>query len=158
MKRLVSIGLVVVLVGALAACGGDSGTDDSGVSEDDARIAYMLGVGTVFAASLAAAFGQTMPGVTLVDDENLSIDNFDLTQMAADESMFEFPYTTVSGTATNTGETMEATLTFEGGPVETLSFTMSGDQLQSETGYTAEIVVNGQEMALQITPEDLRGE
>jgi len=160
-----TLGLALVMIVGFIGCGGGSGSSSGSgsasapkVSEDDAKLAYILGMGTVFAASISAAFGQPMEGATLDDNNNLSLEKFDLAQLKGEDSPFEFPYTFVSGTAVSVDEVMEADLMFEGGPVESLKFSMTGEQLQSEDGFTATVTVNGQEMELHLTPEDLQGE
>ena len=51
---------------------------------------------------------------------------------------------------------MAADLTMVGGPVESIQYTMSSEMLQSEDGFSITVTVNGREMDLDLTPEDLQ--
>jgi hypothetical protein len=164
-----ALSLVLVMVITIFGCGGSSdraaanGAQQAGasapeVSIDDLKTAYMLSVAVVITASMASAFGQPIEGATLDEEENLTLDKFDLTQFASEDTELEFPFATVSGTAVRAGEATEVDLTFEGGEVETLQYVLTREQLQAETGFTTLVTVNGREVELALTLEDFQGE
>lgn len=165
MKKLLVLALIGVVLTAISGCGGDSGSGSSRgsgaeappVSMEEAKTAFIVGFVAVFSASIGLAFGQEVPGASLdPETEAMTLENLSLAELTSEE--VDFPYSSISGTATPEGEdNMLADLTLEGGPVETLQFTLTSAQMQSESGFDITVVANGREMDLQVTPEDMQG-
>jgi len=154
MRRVAAAGVILSIVCALSACGGGSG---SGVSEGDAKEAFVLSMVSVLSASIGLAFGQDVPGATLEEEtQNLVLDDFRLDEFFGADS--ELAYKSVSGTVANEEDAMVADLILEGGPVETIGFRLTGEQLQSAGGFSTTITINGKEVSLEITEADLQGE
>ena len=154
MKKTIAIGTVAVLLFALAGCGGSGG--GSSVSEDDAKQAFMVSFVSVLTASFGLAFGQEIPGATLDEEtQELTLKDFSLEEIAGEDS--DIPYTSISGSVISEEEAMVADLTLEGGPVESIGFTLTGDQLQSDDGFSITVTVNGNEMELEMTAADMQG-
>ena len=155
MKKTIAIGAVVVLLFALAGCGGSGG--GSSVSEDDAKQAFMVSFVSVLTASFGLAFGQEIPGATLDEEtQELTLKDFSLEELAGAGS--DIPYTSVSGSVMSEEEAMVTDLTLEGGPVESIGYTLTGDQMQNQEGFSITVNVNGKEMELDITEADMQGE
>lgn len=162
MKKIIAVGMILMLTMAMVACGGSKdagsgGAESTGsrVSDEEAELAFMTSFVAIFTASMGLAFGQEVPGASLdPDTEVLTFTDFDMSVLASEES--EIPYTAVSGTATPVDDDMAADLTMVGGPVESIQYTMSSEMLQSEDGFSITVTVNGREMDLDLTPEDLQ--
>lgn len=155
MKKTIAIGTVAVLLFALAGCGGSGG--GSSVSEDDAKQAFMVSFVSVLTASFGLAFGQEIPGATLDEEtQELTLKDFSLEELAGAGS--DIPYTSVSGSVMSEEEAMVTDLTLEGGPVESIGYTLTGDQMQNQEGFSITVTVNGKEMELDITEADMQGE
>jgi len=154
LKRIIAIGTVTVLLFVLAGCGGSGGAV---VSEDNAKEAFMVGFVSALTASFGLAFGQEIPGATLDEEtKELTLKDFSLEELAGAGS--DIPYTSVSGSVTSEEDAMVADLTLEGGPVKSIAFTMTGDQMQNSDGFSVTVTVNGKEMELEITAADMQGE
>ena len=154
MKRLAGVAAIALLVGALASCGGGS------VTEEEATMAFVYGFGSVFMTSFALAFGQEVEGASIDNETSeLTLDGFDLMgfgETVDQEIADDVPYTSVSGTVNQSGEMMIADLTLEGGPVQTLEFEAGSEVFQVEDQLTITVTVNGEEMEITITPDDLQ--
>jgi hypothetical protein len=152
MRKVTAVGSIAILLLAVSGCG-----TSEAVTEDEAKEAFIVGFVSVFSASIGMAFGQPPAGVTLDEATNeLTLDGFSIAELIGEDSAI--PYTALSGTATTGENEMTASLTLEGGPVESLEFTMSSDQMQSSEGFTIAVTVDGEEMELEITEADMQGE
>ena len=168
MKRIATFALVVLVLLSVIGCGSSEAQSDSGaqsgsaaqsaptVSDDDAKMAFMVGFIAIFSASMGLAFSQEVPGAVLDEETNdLTLTDFSLTDMTSEES--GITYTAVSGTALSGEEEMIADLTLVGGPVQSIQFNLDSAKLQSETGFSQTVTVNGHKMDLEIGPEDFQG-
>ena len=155
MKKTIAIGTVAVLLFALAGCGGSGG--GSSVSEDDAKQAFMVSFVSVLTASFGLAFGQEIPGATLDEEtQELTLKDFSLEELAG--AGMDIPYTSVSGSVISEEEAMVTDLTLEGGPVESIGYTVTGDQMQNQEGFSITVTVYGKDLELDITEADMQGE
>ncbi len=160
MRQIATIALLAILVVGLIGCGGSNGTASNGsgaaseeatapapqVTKLEAEEAFAVGLASVFFASFQSAFGSAPEGTSLSEDSTvLTLDEFDLAEFKTD-------YSTVSGTATNNGEGMDCDLQLEGGPVETLQFSI--EDFESET-VEATVIVNGSPMSLALSEDTL---
>lgn len=151
MKRGIVAGVALALVIALVGCG-------TPVSDDEAKDAFVYSYASVLLVSFGFAFGETIEGVSLDQESGeLSFEDFDLVAYLDDSgALGETPYTSISGTARADGEGMDVDLTLEGGPVTSLSFSVNQAMMQQEDGFETTVTVNGNELELGITPEDLQ--
>jgi len=148
MRKVVAIGLVVVILAAIVSCSGTS------VSEDEAKEAYLLSFVSVFSASIGLAFGMEVDGVTLdKETDELTFAGFNPSEFLDGE--FQPPYTDISGTVTSENDVMKADLTLKGGPVKSISFTTSEAVALSNSGFTTTVTINGKEIEMEITEQDL---
>jgi hypothetical protein len=147
------VGLVVAFLVALAGCGeGDGG---STVSIDEAKEAFVFSYAAVLIVSIATAFGEEIEGVSLDQETNeLTMDGFDLAGYL-EQPESELPYSAMSGTVTSGESRMAADLSLEGGPVGALAFDLGAQEIQAAEGFTTTITVNGEELEIEITAEDL---
>ena len=170
MKKALAIGTIAFLLFALVSCGGSGDSDSAdgsadgaaasrepAVSEDDAKMAFTVGMVTVLSASMAAAFGEGMEGATFdAEKQVLTLEDFDL-EVFKGEGV-EIPYSSASGTAVSGEESTAVDLTLEGGPVKSISFDLTPEMFQSEEGFAVVLTIDGHEIEVEITPEDLEGE
>ena len=148
MRKVSAIAMVVVVVGAMVSCGGSS------VSEEDAKEAYLVSFVSVFSASIGLAFGMEVDGVTLdKETDELTFDGFNPSEFL--EGEFQPPYTDISGTVTSENDVMKADLTLKGGPVKSIAFTTSEAVALSNSGFTTTVTINGNDVEMDITEEDL---
>ena len=156
MRKITAIGTIAVLLFVLAGCGG-SGGGGSAVSEEGAKQAFVVSFVSVLTASFGLAFGQEIPGATMdPETQDLTLEEFSLADLVGEDS--DIPYTAISGDVVSEENAMVADLTLEGGPVESIGFTLTGDQMQSDDGFSITVTVNGKEMDLEITSADMQGE
>ena len=102
---------------------------------------------------MGLAFGGEIEGATLDKETNiLTFDGFDPSQFAGE---FSTSYTSISGTVTGDDDGMMVDLTLEGGVVKSIEFTILNDQALSDTGFTNSVKINGTEMEIEISPEDM---
>lgn len=157
MRRVTALAAGIVLLASLAGCGGGGGGAGAAVSEEEAKQAFVISFGSVLIVSMATAFGEELDGVELNEEgDELSLDGFDLGAYLG-EGAPETPYSAISGTIVNEEERMNADLTLEGGPVESIEFSMGAEEMQAAEGFSTTLTVNGREMDLDITAEDLQG-
>lgn len=118
------------------------------ISERDATEAFAVSLMAVMFASFQSAFGEAPEGATLSEDNLvLTMDKMRLTDFEGSA------YTAISGTASNNGDGMDCDLILEGGPVESIRYTI--ESFDQET-VEANVVVNGEEMLLSLDEEALR--
>jgi hypothetical protein len=161
MRKGISVVAIMVLALALVGCGGEGNGGESEsapaapqISEDDAKEAFAVAMISVLTPSMAAAFGQPMPGATLdAETQELTLEDFSLDELAGEEA--ELPYTSVSGTATPGDESTRVDLTLEGGPVSTIAFDLTPEMFSNEEGFVVKLTLDGHEMEVEITPEDM---
>lgn len=113
------------------------------ISGDQAQEAFMVAFGSAYVGSMAAQLDQTLEGVEIRDDGTVVFDAFDVTDLETD-------YTSVSGTLTAAGESARADLTLAGGPVQSIAFDLTAEQLAAEDAFTTTVVVNGTETEVEI--------
>lgn len=159
MNKITAVGLTLVMLAALASCGG-SGGGGATVSAIEAKQAFGVSYASVLIASFALAFGQDVEGATLDEEtEELTFDKFNLTEFFGEgdsDASEDIPYETVSGTVVPDGDAMTADLTLEGGPVKSIEFTLGQAEMQAESGFTTTVKINGKEMELEIGPDDFQ--
>ncbi|MFW5738322.1 MAG: hypothetical protein ACOC6J_03865 [Spirochaetota bacterium] len=154
MRQLVALAAGIILLAGMVACDGGGGV---AVSDEEAKQAFVISFGSVLIVSMATAFGEEPEGVELSDEgDELTLDGFDLTTYLG-EGAPETPYSSISGTITNDEERMNADLTLEGGPVDSLEFSIGSEEMQATEGFSTTLTVNGRETELEITAEDLQG-
>jgi hypothetical protein len=152
MRKVTALGSIAILLLAVAGCG-----TSSDVTQEDAKQAFIVGFVSVFAASMGLAMGQPVDGVSMDEGTNeLTLDGFSIADLVGEDS--GIPYTSISGSSVTNETSMVVNLTMEGGPVETIEFTMTADQMQNTGGFTVTVTANGEEMELEITESDLMGE
>lgn len=139
MKKLGIIVLAVLLLGSFAGCNLFNALPK--VTEEEAIEAYTISMYALLAAGFGMMGGTLPEGVELTSSDGFEFTDFDV----SDE---EWDYTTMSGTIEpdDEGNTI-ADLTFEGGPVVTLEYTMSEDD------ETFTIIANGMEFTYDATEE-----
>jgi len=148
MRKAGAIALVIVVLAAVASCGGSS------VSEEDAKEAYLVSFVSVFSASIGLAFGMEVDGVTLdKETDELTFDGFNPSEFLDDG--FQPPYTDISGTVVSENDAMVVDLALKGGPVKSIAFTTSEAVALSNSGFTTAVTINGKELEMDITEEDL---
>lgn len=131
MKRL---GLIAVI--AIVVLGGCAGTP---VTEEQATEAFGVSFGAYFMAAMSAAFGNAPEGVEMNEEgTEVTFTDFDVSEMKTD-------YSTMSGTFVGSDEGgLVADLTFTGGIVETISYSI--DDVEDAQEVT--VTVNGKEMTV----------
>jgi hypothetical protein len=139
MKKLGIIVLAVLLLGSFAGCNLFNGLPK--VTEEEAIEAYTISMYAMLAAGLGMMGGELPEGVDLTESGGFEFTDFDV----SDE---EWDYTTMSGTiGTDDDGNTVADLTFEGGPVVTLKYTIPEDD------ETFTIIANGTEFTYDATEE-----
>lgn len=157
MRRVVAWAAGILLLASMAGCEGGRGAAGAAVSDEEAKQAFVISFGSVLIASMTTAFGEEIDGVELNEEgDELTLDGFDLGAYLGDGAP-ETPYTAISGTIDNEEERMNADLTLEGGPVESIEFSIGSEEMQASEGFSTTLTVNGREMELDITAEDLQG-
>ncbi|MFW5745744.1 MAG: hypothetical protein ACOC2D_20900 [Spirochaetota bacterium] len=157
MRRGIAWVAGIVLLVSMAGCEGGRGTAGAAVTDEEAKQAFVISFGSVLVASMATSFGEEVDGVELNEEgDQLSLDGFDLSDHLGDGAP-ETPYTAISGTIDNEEERMKADLTLEGGPVDSIEFSIGAEEMQATEGFSTTLTVNGRETELDITPEDLQG-
>jgi len=152
MRKITALGTIAILLFALAGCGGGSA-----VNEESAKQAFVVSFVSVLTASFGLAFDQEIPGASLdPETQDLTLDDFSLAELVGEDS--DIPYTAISGSVVNEENAMVVDLTLEGGPVESIGFTLTADQMQSDDGFSITVTVNDKEMDLEITSADMQGE
>lgn len=137
------VGMLVLVVVLFAAC--SSGPK---VTVEEAEKAFIVGFMVIFAASMEAAMGGSMEGVSLSEDgKNLTIEKFPL------EEFGQLGYTEVSGTLIETDGVKVVDLTFEGGPVKTLEYEFTDSFDMSNIEMT--IQVNGKKIDISVDESDI---
>jgi len=138
----VLVGVLLLVVLAFSGC-----SRDTGVTEDQAEEAFIVAFGGAYVGSMAAQFGQPVPGISLDEDaEAVVFDAFDVSELQSD-------YDTISGTVRTTDASAVVDLTLTGGPVTSIAFEVTADQMGSDDGIVATATVNGTEMEIRIDPE-----
>ena len=154
MNRLFRAAVAVMIVGALAGCGGSGRGGAAPVSVDEAKEAFTVGFVSVFMVSIGAAFGQEMEGVTLDEEaEEIRMDGFDITEFAQES---QISYTAVSGSVRSEDDRMVADLQLVGGPVTTITFSLGQEELQAADGFTTTVTANGVDIEITMTPADMQ--
>lgn len=154
MRRIATCAAGIILLVSMAGCRGGGGAT---VTDEEAKQAFVISFGSVLIASMATAFGEEIDGVELNEEgDELTLDGFDLTTYLGDGAP-QTPYSAISGTIDNAGERMNADLTLEGGPVETIEFSIGSEEMQATEGFATTLTVNGREMEVEITAADLQG-
>lgn len=113
------------------------------VSAEQAQEAFLVAFGSAYVGTMAHQLGQTLPGVSLAEDGTVAFDAFDVTDLDTD-------YRTVSGTLSPGSESATADLVLDGGPVTTIAFDLTADQLAADSVFRATAVINGVEMEIEI--------
>jgi hypothetical protein len=140
--RLISpAALMLLLAAAVVSLTGCE--QDAAVSAERAQEAFLVAFGSAYVGSMAAQLGQTLDGVEIRDDRTVVFDEFDVTDLETD-------YTSVSGTLTAADESARADLILAGGPVETIAFDLTAEQLAADDAFTATVVINGTETKVEI--------
>jgi hypothetical protein len=137
---VVAFALVIVL--ALTAC-----NRGSQVTAAQAEEAFMVAFGGAYVGSMAAQFGQPLPGMEIDSEDNaVRFQDFDVTDL-------ETEYTAISGSITATENAVDADFTLTDGPVETIAFTLSADEMSSQDGLRTTVTINGREMDIGLESE-----
>lgn len=141
--HIAAVTLVLAVV-ALAGCGSGSGAE---VTSEEAEEAFIVAFGGAYVGSMAAQVGQSMPGVSINAESNeVVFEEFDVSDL-------QTTYDTLSGTIETTEESATADFSLTGGPVETISFDLTAEQMSDQDGISARATVNGREMDIEIRPE-----
>ncbi len=141
--------LTIVLFVFLAACDRADRPVAVGaeVTEAQAEEAFMVAFGGAYVGSMAAQFGQPLPGLSLdMENEAIVFDEFDVSELETD-------YQTISGTVKSTEEAAEVDFVMTGGVVETISFRIGAEQMAATDGIRASVTVNGHQMDIRVDPE-----
>lgn len=141
--------LAVLLLAVLFACERADPPVAVGaeVTEAQAEEAFMVAFGGAYVGSMAAQFGQPLPGLSLdMEDESIVFDEFDVSELDTD-------YRTISGTVKSTEEAAEVDFVMTGGVVETIAFRIGAEQMAAADGIRASVTVNGHQMDIRIDPE-----
>ena len=151
MKKLIGVLAVVLLLVSVF-----SGCSIMGlflpVTQEEVDEAFGLSYGSYFASLLVIGFGGEVDGVTI--DETTGQMTF--SDMDVSESGGDSPYTLISGTFTPSDDETEiyAELTFEGGPVVMMRYTLTeefmNDSLTAPSA-TIEVVANYQDFTVTLT-------
>jgi hypothetical protein len=137
--------LMLLLAAAVVTLGACDQDQEPEITSDQAQEAFMVAFGSAYVGSMAAQLGQSLPGVTISDEEEGSVvfEEFDVTELETD-------YTTVSGTVTSETDSARADLTLAGGPVTTIAFDVTAAELSTEGVFRTTVVINGKEMDIEI--------
>ena len=136
------IGVLVLTAALFAAC-----SSGPSVTTEEAEKAFIVGFMVIFAASMEAAMGGSVEGVTLSEDgKDLTIKKFPLDEFG------NLGYSAVSGTLIETDGVKAVDLTFEGGPVKTLEYEFTDSFDMSKIEMT--IKVNGKEIDIDVDESD----
>jgi hypothetical protein len=143
MKRIAAIGMIVVLLLATVSCSGGAK-----VSQEEVDKAFVISFTSVLMASMGAAFGADMEGVTLNEETNeITLDGFDISE-------FETEYTSISGSARGDGTTMWVDVTLDGGAVNEIEYELT--DFQGAESIETTVTVNGSEYEINLSPETLQ--
>ena len=141
--RITSAILSLLLLLAFTGC-----EQEPGVSSEQAEEAFLVAFGSAYVGSMAAQFEQPLPGMTLdAESGTITFEEFDVSEL-------QTQYETLSGEVTSTEESANADFTLTGGPVETISFDLSADQMSAESGIQTTVTVNGEETEIDIQPDE----
>ncbi|AHC15394.1 hypothetical protein L21SP2_2023 [Salinispira pacifica] len=116
------------------------------VTEEQASEAFGISYSTYVAALFTLGFGGSLEGAS-IDEETgtITLEEVDLVELYGTEAG---EYTLISGTyEINEDGSLEVSNTFEGGPVKTLSYTVSEEFLNTETGELT-VTANGKTFEL----------
>jgi hypothetical protein len=134
---------LALFVIVLSACG-----QEEAVSKEEAEEAFLVAFGSAYVGSMALQFGQPLPGVTLDTEDNAVVfEEFDVSDLQTE-------YTSLSGRVITTDESAGAEFTLTGGPIKTISFDLSVDQMSAEDGLRTTVVVDGQEIDIELEPNE----
>ena len=139
------IGIALLAVTLLLFTFGCSGGEK--LPTEEVERAFVVSFSSVLMASMGAAFGADMEGVTMDEEtQAVSLDGFDITELGTE-------YTSISGEASGTGESMSIDVTLEGGKVKSISYTVS--DFQDSDSIKTTVKANGKEYDLDMTAEDM---
>lgn len=144
---LLIAGLMVVLV--LFGCDrpGRAGEAGDSVTEAQAQQAFMVAFGGAYVGSMAAQFGQPLPGLSIdMENQTVVFDEFDVSELDTD-------YRTISGTVKSSADAAEVDFVMTGGPVRSIVFRVGAEQMAETDGFRTKVTVNGREMDIAIDAE-----
>ena len=146
MKRVVTpLGMAFLLI--VSGCGG------AAVSEDDAKTAFMVGFASAMSVGFKVALEGEVPGVSIDEETNdVTLDGYDVSEIGGGGG-----YTSISGTIRSEDSSLIADFELEGGPVETMGFTLDLNEvsdLPEGSVFKTTATVNGKEMEIEISEED----
>ena len=144
LRKTIGIVVAAALVLGLASCG-------SQLAEEDVQQATAVSYASWMTSALAAAFGEVPEGVSVSDDQTtVTMDNLDISE-------FEQGYTTVSGTvvANQEDNTVSFDLTMEGGPVSSIAYQLSGDEVSADA-FDVTVTANRQSYDISLSQADFQ--
>ena len=129
--------IVVLAVLTLAHC------SSARVSVDEAEEAFVAAFSGAYIGSFVAQLGREIDGVMLDSEtDEMLFDEFDISALGTQ-------YSTISGSATTTAESLLGTFELSEGPVQTLSFELTVDQMRAES-IEAVVLANGDEVEIAV--------
>ncbi len=130
--------LLVISTALLASgCGGP------GVTVDEAEEAFVAAFSGAYIGSFVVQLGREVDGVTFDEStDEMLFDGFDVSALGTQ-------YATISGSAATTQDTLIGAFELFEGPVESISFELTVEQLRSES-IDATIDVNGSPVEISV--------
>lgn len=114
------------------------------VSLEEAEEAFVAAFGGAYIGSFFVQLGQELNGVVLNDEtDTMEFDGFRIADLGT-------RYTELSGAARTTATSLLGDFTLLEGPVETIRFELSVEQMRAET-IEATVIANGRPVAISIT-------
>lgn len=169
--RPIALLMVAFMMFAFVGCGAEKSEADAAgsraentapaesdpIDQDAAKGAVLVSYVTVLSASFAIAFGQEVPGVVWDDETKvMTVENLSLAQFYGEDLPGEVEMTGFSGTVSNDeNNAMIIDLKLDGAPFESISYTVSEEQINNATGFTMPVIVDGRELDVTITESDL---
>lgn len=139
------IGIALLAVTILLFTFGCSGGGK--LATEEVEKAFAISFSSVLMASMGAAFGADMEGVTMDEEtQAVTLDGFDITELGTE-------YTSMSGEASGDGESMTVDVTLEGGKVKSISYKVT--DFQNSDSIKTTVKANGKDYDLDMTPEDM---
>jgi hypothetical protein len=133
----------VLFILLLASCG----RGVNRVSEEEAKEAVMVAQTAIMMSWIALGFGDSVEGAHMDQATGaLMLEQYDLSEFATE-------YSCVSGAIQRNGE---AELSFEGGPVSTLTMSVDLANIQSIVSFAGQVTANGREFDIVVDAEDFR--